>query len=241
LQSRLGGKMNAGPHQGKKVLFRPHRIAARPFELKQSFPGVAVLIPTAELAKWRGESKVAAEKEYPLDLKCRLGIWMLAAGQLLFFGTLGGFLFVWFQRHLESLPFALWPEVFPWRLAGLSLLMGAFLVSVGSKLGAHRRERIALKVQQDLTESAKAYEQKVKAEEQFYFSEAWRRLRVDVIRRDGEICRLCGKAVRVGVDLVVDHIKPRSIFPEQALDPSNLQVLCSRCNSAKGNRRVVVI
>lgn len=33
----------------------------------------------------------------------------------------------------------------------------------------------------------------------------------------------------------VDHIKPRKLFPELALDPDNLQVLCHECNHGKGN------
>ena len=33
----------------------------------------------------------------------------------------------------------------------------------------------------------------------------------------------------------VDHVKPRSKFPELALDLSNLQVLCNLCNVAKSN------
>lgn len=33
----------------------------------------------------------------------------------------------------------------------------------------------------------------------------------------------------------VDHIRPRSRFPELALTESNLQVLCETCNHGKGN------
>lgn len=33
----------------------------------------------------------------------------------------------------------------------------------------------------------------------------------------------------------VDHIKPRSLFPDLALRLENLQVLCSQCNEAKSN------
>jgi 5-methylcytosine-specific restriction endonuclease McrA len=34
-------------------------------------------------------------------------------------------------------------------------------------------------------------------------------------------------------NIVVDHIKPRSRFPELALDPENVQVLCDSCNRGK--------
>jgi len=47
------------------------------------------------------------------------------------------------------------------------------------------------------------------------------------------MCQECGRRIRNDYDLTVDHIKPRSKFPEFSLDNSNLQVLCRRCNSAK--------
>ena len=37
-------------------------------------------------------------------------------------------------------------------------------------------------------------------------------------------------------DLHIDHIRPRSIFPELSLDPSNLRVLCRICNFKKAAR-----
>lgn len=64
----------------------------------------------------------------------------------------------------------------------------------------------------------------------FYKSEEWRILsyRMRVFNRE---CVLCKSTYR----LQVDHIKPRSKYPELALDPKNLQVLCRKCNLAKGN------
>jgi 5-methylcytosine-specific restriction endonuclease McrA len=58
---------------------------------------------------------------------------------------------------------------------------------------------------------------------------AWRKLREQVIRRDG-CCQMCGTEER----LSVDHIVPRTLGGSDSLD--NLQVLCSSCNSAKGGR-----
>lgn len=58
---------------------------------------------------------------------------------------------------------------------------------------------------------------------------AWRRLREQVIRRDG-CCQQCGTEER----LSVDHIVPRHLGGSDAMD--NLQVLCSQCNSSKGGR-----
>jgi 5-methylcytosine-specific restriction endonuclease McrA len=39
--------------------------------------------------------------------------------------------------------------------------------------------------------------------------------------------------------LTADHIKPRAHHPELAYEPSNLAVLCARCNRHKGTRPAV--
>lgn len=67
----------------------------------------------------------------------------------------------------------------------------------------------------------------------FYFSEVWIEVRYFVLRRDGGVCRACGNRGSYGNPLHVDHIKPRSKFPELALEPCNLQVLCRACNLGK--------
>lgn len=68
----------------------------------------------------------------------------------------------------------------------------------------------------------------------FYASSEWRLVREQVIQEQGRVCQECGSRIIEDFDLTVDHIKPRSKFPELALDKSNLQVLCRKCNSAKG-------
>jgi 5-methylcytosine-specific restriction endonuclease McrA len=57
----------------------------------------------------------------------------------------------------------------------------------------------------------------------------WRRLREQIIRRDG-CCQMCGTEE----GLSVDHIVPRILGGDD--NPLNLQVLCSSCNSSKGGR-----
>jgi len=71
--------------------------------------------------------------------------------------------------------------------------------------------------------------------EDFYRSEQWRKLRYAALRNSKGVCELCGAAPSQGKPLHVDHIKPRSRYPEYALDPKNLQVLCDDCNLGKGN------
>ncbi len=69
----------------------------------------------------------------------------------------------------------------------------------------------------------------------FLLSKAWKRIRLKALMLHGRRCQCCGASVDDGAVLNVDHIKPRSMFPELALNINNLQVLCSECNEGKGN------
>lgn len=70
----------------------------------------------------------------------------------------------------------------------------------------------------------------------FYWSKEWRSLRYKALRRADGKCQLCGRSRGDGVILHVDHIKPRSRFPQLALDIDNLQILCEDCNLGKSNK-----
>lgn len=58
---------------------------------------------------------------------------------------------------------------------------------------------------------------------------------MEVLIRDGRRCVCCGASPETGAVMHVDHIKPRRKFPQLALDPDNLQVLCEECNHGKGS------
>jgi hypothetical protein len=73
----------------------------------------------------------------------------------------------------------------------------------------------------------------------FYKSAAWRKLRFSVLKSNGAVCAACGASAKNGAVLHVDHIKPRSQYPELALDPANLQVLCEDCNLGKMDGQAV--
>jgi len=62
----------------------------------------------------------------------------------------------------------------------------------------------------------------------------WRRVRYVALLRAGGRCACCGRRASAGVMLHVDHVKPRSRFPELSLEITNLQVLCEDCNLGKG-------
>jgi hypothetical protein len=59
------------------------------------------------------------------------------------------------------------------------------------------------------------------------------RLKLKVMWRDGNICRLCGVKLSVWEEGHFDHIIPWSKCGETVLE--NLQILCSKCNLIKGS------
>lgn len=71
-----------------------------------------------------------------------------------------------------------------------------------------------------------------KRESYFYWSTEWRNMREQVFKKLGRNCLKCG----CEDELHIDHIKPRSKYPELELYLDNLQVLCRKCNFAKSNR-----
>ena len=75
------------------------------------------------------------------------------------------------------------------------------------------------------------------ADTEFYWSREWRTLRARVIACYKRMCMMCGRnPVDDGIKIHVDHIKPRSKYPELSLDFNNLQLLCEDCNMGKGNK-----
>lgn len=66
----------------------------------------------------------------------------------------------------------------------------------------------------------------------FYLSSEWEELRYNTLKKHGRKCMVC---FRTNLELHVDHIKPRSRYPELELEASNLQVLCRDCNKGKSN------
>lgn len=69
--------------------------------------------------------------------------------------------------------------------------------------------------------------------DKFYASAAWRRVRANVLARDGARCKICGATPAHGVRIDVDHILPRFTAKHLSLYMPNLQVLCEECHDAK--------
>lgn len=73
--------------------------------------------------------------------------------------------------------------------------------------------------------------------QEFYSTREWRSVRWQVISKSNGKCSVCGRTAKDdGVIIHVDHIKPRSKFPELELEITNLQLLCADCNLGKSNK-----
>lgn len=69
----------------------------------------------------------------------------------------------------------------------------------------------------------------------FYTSQKWLELRFAALSILANKCALCGNSPTNGAILHVDHIKPKSKYPELAYDLNNLQILCKHCNLGKSD------
>ena len=78
------------------------------------------------------------------------------------------------------------------------------------------------------------YKPNMKSSE-FYRTREWIEARYKTFVKYGKVCQCCGA---VNTVLHVDHIKPRSKYPELELSVDNLQVLCEACNIGKSNKDV---
>lgn len=67
----------------------------------------------------------------------------------------------------------------------------------------------------------------------FYTSSEWQQARYKAFDLHGNYCQCCGRHPTDGIVLHVDHIIPRVLKPELALDADNLQILCELCNMGK--------
>jgi 5-methylcytosine-specific restriction endonuclease McrA len=62
--------------------------------------------------------------------------------------------------------------------------------------------------------------------DRFYLSETWRKLRSEVLLRDGRRCVVCGAP-----GVLVDHIVPRKAGGQDVAE--NLRTLCRACDNAR--------
>lgn len=58
----------------------------------------------------------------------------------------------------------------------------------------------------------------------------------DLKERLGRYCSYCER--RLPTSLAVEHVAPKSLYPDRATDWNNFLLSCNNCNSVKGNRDV---
>ena len=81
-------------------------------------------------------------------------------------------------------------------------------------------------------QSAKKADQlRPNAAQRGYCSDSWRRMRREVLIRDGWQCKSCGKVCVARREAHVDHIVDKKDGGEDSLE--NLQTLCHSCHSKK--------
>jgi 5-methylcytosine-specific restriction endonuclease McrA len=68
--------------------------------------------------------------------------------------------------------------------------------------------------------------------EDFYNSKEWRETRYKFLAGVADK-KCCVCMARDNIEIHVDHIKPRWLYPELAFDHRNLRILCAPCNLGK--------
>jgi 5-methylcytosine-specific restriction endonuclease McrA len=121
-----------------------------------------------------------------------------------------------------------------WQIKNRDLESAVRLIDAGRAVQARKwfrrvKERKSAKKQQASAKPAR----RATPSAEFYASAEWKRLRYQALVKNGAACQCCGATRAGGVTLHVDHIKPRSKYPELELSLDNLQVLCEPCNMGK--------
>ncbi|MBI2860115.1 MAG: HNH endonuclease [Chloroflexi bacterium] len=173
-----------------------------------------------------------ADKEVPEKISLKIYYFFNGGGSLLFFWVSGIFV----VRPISDVfsPFSesvFWLVLAAW-YGGLPLAVMAITGKLSAEPSKEREKLIDSKV----IELAEQRERIIEESNRFYSSPEWVLVREQVIRSKGKICAACGTKIIYDYDLTVDHIHPRSKYPNLSLSVDNLQVLCRRCNSRKGAR-----
>ena len=66
------------------------------------------------------------------------------------------------------------------------------------------------------------------------YGNEWTKLRIEILRRDKNLCQPCMRAGRLTEAHAVDHIKPKAKGGTD--EPRNLEAICKACHAAKTQR-----
>jgi hypothetical protein len=132
------------------------------------------------------------------------------------------------EKLKESTPQHVWQPIEP-------LLPKVYRVPRHTFTEKPKRAAVTLSQQKEAAKKFFPNSMAYVATDEFLESFEWRKIRMHAIKKYGARCMCCGATPQTGAVMNVDHIKPRKIFPELALNIDNLQVLCHECNHGKGN------
>jgi 5-methylcytosine-specific restriction endonuclease McrA len=91
---------------------------------------------------------------------------------------------------------------------------------------------LAEKLEVTLAKAKSLEKKKIRKPKRIYYTkEEWAATRTKVFDRDGHICYVCN-----GPGHQVDHLLPKSKYPELALTLDNLKPICWPCNRAKNTK-----
>jgi hypothetical protein len=130
-------------------------------------------------------------------------------------------------------------EFFPLRSGWMKRCVGKRITEDAKnifEIGAKNKQE-ARKVAKKLRNPATCpqHQSDERAASHFLQTYEWRKVRMLALKKYGARCQCCGASPSDGAVMNVDHIKPRKLFPELALELDNLQILCHDCNHGKGN------
>jgi 5-methylcytosine-specific restriction endonuclease McrA len=91
-------------------------------------------------------------------------------------------------------------------------------------------DRAAVRLAIYAIDSGEKPKKKPKKKKRLYTHEEWQLARAETFASHGRICYLC----KIAEATQVDHVRPKSKFPELALVRSNLRPVCWPCNKRKG-------
>ena len=146
--------------------------------------------------------------------------------------------------YAKKYGFNLHNGISPYEICAKALRRNGYLRDVSDKKLCHqfwdvvadsKLKTSATKVKKDVNPQNSQYIKIDVNSNDFLQSYEWRKLRLIALEMHGRKCLCCGASPATGAVMHVDHIKPRKLYPELALDINNLQVLCAECNHGKGN------
>jgi 5-methylcytosine-specific restriction endonuclease McrA len=78
----------------------------------------------------------------------------------------------------------------------------------------------------------KATNQSEKKTDKFYHSSPWRKS-TKYHRAKNPLCYYCELSGTTRIGTLTDHFRPRKIFPDLALEPTNFRTSCDPCHNVK--------